>query len=232
MDAAPSNYSATASDYGNVSAMPTYLTDSLTIATQRFKLAAMCAAVLFTTAAMDAHANAVYKYEDRGLTTYQDRAPDSRQDDGHSVLNDQGVVLQEVMSREERRAQRKLDQVKELAKIRDRALLATFTTQEDLERTRDDRIGMIDGLISRLDDRIRILSERLSVVDKRIRVQEKARGPDNAPASLYAEQRSIQRNIENAWSLIDSKVVERVKSSEKFDEDLKRYRELKAARGK
>ncbi|MEE9322237.1 MAG: hypothetical protein V3U76_17495 [Granulosicoccus sp.] len=172
-----------------------------------------------------------YKYTDQGLITYQDRAPSSRQDDGHSILNNQGVVMEEVLSRQDRREARKRQREVELALIRDRALLATFTTEEDLLRTRDDRIGMIDGLISRLDDRIRILSDRLAVVDKRIARQEKSEGEGKAQDSFYAEQRSVQRNIENAWSLIDSKAEERHEVATKFDDDLIRYRELKAERG-
>ena len=175
-------------------------------------------------------ADPVYKYKEEGQTVYQDRAPRSEQDQGHSILNNQGVVLEKVLSRQERRAALKLEREAELARIRDRALLATFTTEADLIRTRDDRIGMIDGLISRLDDRIRILSERLAVVDKRVELQEKSLGPGHAQDSLYAEQRSIQRNIENAWSLIDSKAAERSEVAEKFDADLLRYRELKAER--
>lgn len=190
-------------------------------------------AVLICTLALSTAAIAgepVYKYEDSGLITYQDRAPSSNQDDGHSILNNQGVVLEEVKSREDRRIARKVERQKELAKIRDRALLATFTTEEDLLRTRDDRVGMIDGLISRLDDRIRILSERLSVVDDRVLLQEKSLGEGKAQESMYAEQHSIQRNIENAWSLIDSKAAERSVVSGKFESDLNRYRELKAER--
>jgi len=174
----------------------------------------------------------VYRWQDSGLTTYQDRAPSSAQDNGHSILSKQGVVVKEVLSREERREARKAERNRELAKIRDRALLATFTAEEDLTRTRDDRIGMIDGLISRLDDRIRILSERLSVVEKRIQQQEKSRGESKAQESLYAEQHSIQRNIENAWSLIDSKAAERSVVAAKFDDDLIRYRELKTELGR
>lgn len=170
-------------------------------------------------------AETVYRFEENGRTIYQDRAPSSRQDDGHSVLNHQGVVLRQVQGREERRRERLREREAELARIRDRALLATFTTESDLIRTRDDRVGMIDGLISRLDDRIRILSDRLDVVDRRI-VAEEANGA-KARASLYAERRSVQRNIENAWSLIDAKATERRDLEEKFALDLERYRELK-----
>jgi len=177
-----------------------------------------------------AHAERVYKLSDEGLITYQDRAPNSNQDDGHEVLNNQGVVMKEIKSREERRVARRQERERELSRIRDRALLATFTTEEDLIRTRDDRVGMIDGLISRLDDRIRILSDRLDVIDKRVLMQEKSRGEGEAQSSLYEEQLSIQRNIENAWSLIDAKAVERADVAEKFDGDLIRYRELKESR--
>ena len=198
----------------------------------RLLLGALAAPVLLAalTYSTSATAETVYRWEDGGLITYQDRAPDSKEDNGHSILNNQGVVLGEVLSREERREERKRERREELARIRDRALLATFTTEEDLLRTREDRIGMIDGLISRLDDRIRILSERLSVVDKRVELQEKAKGVGEAQTTLYAEQRSIQRNIENAWSLIDSKASERSSVALKFDDDLVRYRELKAER--
>lgn len=186
--------------------------------------------VLLGLCSLSVQAEPVYKYEDRGLIIYQDRAPDSVQDNGHSILNHQGVVLEQVLSREDRREARKVERQKELSRIRDRALLATFTTEEDLIRTRDDRIGMIDGLISRLDDRIRILSERLAVVEKRVQIQENAIGEGKAQDGMYAEQRSIQRNIENAWSLIDSKAAERSEVADKFDDDLIRYRELKAER--
>jgi len=196
------------------------------------KLTTICTALWASSVVLNsAHAERVYKLTDEGLITYQDRAPDSAQDNGHKVLNNQGVVLEEIKSREERRVERRAERELELSKIRDRALLATFTTEDDLIRTRDDRVGMIDGLISRLDDRIRILSERLDVIDKRVLIQEKTRGEGAAPESLYEEQLSIQRNIENAWSLIDAKALERSEVSSKFEDDLLRYRELKIQRG-
>ncbi len=208
--------------------------------TIRFAIVGTVGAVLLSSTIMSGQAIAqvkqkstkVYRYDDKGLTTYQDRAPSSAQDDGHAILTKQGVVVEEVLSREDRRLARKAEREAELARIRDRALLATFTTEEDLTRTRDDRVGMIDGLIGRLDDRIRILSDRLTVVEKRIQIQEKTRGEGEAQESLYAEQQSIQRNIENAWSLIDSKAAERSEVTRKFDDDLIRYRELKTELGR
>lgn len=200
---------------------------NITFRTQR--LQGLLGATLLAIASAPAQAgNSVYKYEENGAMVYQDRPPSSSQDDGHSVLNEQGVTLRNVPSRDERLRLRALQEAQRRAEIRDRALLATFSSEEDLIRTRDDRIGMIDGLINRLDDRIRILSERLATIDSRIDAQESATG--SARDSLYDERQSILRNIENAWSLVDSKAAERKSLMAKFKDDLSRYRELKASR--
>lgn len=175
-------------------------------------------------------ADPVYKYEDRGMVTYGDRAPDPQQGVGHSVLNTQGVRLRDVLSREERLEARKQERELEMARTRDRTLLATFTTEQDLLQTRDGRVEMIDGLISRLDDRLRILSERLRVVNQRVQMQEESMGAGNAQDTLYAEQINLRRNIDNVWSLIDTRTTERREVIDRFTDDLHRYRELKAAR--
>lgn len=170
----------------------------------------------------------LYRYvQDDGTIVYGDRAPDSVDSKGHTIMSKRGVAVRDVLSRDEQDAARELERQAALRKIHDRALLATFTNEEDLTRTRDDRIGMIDGLIGRLDDRIRILSERLTVVEDRIDVQERLHGDGLAPESLYTELKSIQRNIENAWALIDTKAAERNVVADKFKVDLERYRELK-----
>lgn len=173
-------------------------------------------------------AGSVYKYNEGGSVIYQDRPPASSQDDGHAILNQQGVTLRSIPSRDERLRLRAEREAARREKIRDRALLATFSTEEDLMRTRDDRIGMIDGLINRLDDRIRVLSDRLSTIDSRIDVQES--NGNSANEALYTERQSILRNIENAWSLVDSKAAERTSLMGKFKDDLIRYRQLKANR--
>ncbi len=172
----------------------------------------------------------VFRYKEDGSITYGDRAPMSASGTGHSVLNNQGVVLEKVLSREERREQRRKDQEAERMRIRDRTLLDTFTTEEDLIRTRDDRVGLVDGLIGRLDDRIALQKSRLLTVTERILQQEQAKGAGNAQPELYEEQTRINDNIENTWSLIDAKSIERRETVTKFDDDLQRYRELKGER--
>lgn len=186
--------------------------------------------VIYAISASFAMAESVYKVKNGNEVIYSDRAPNSSQDEGHQILNNQGVVTRQVLSREERLKARKRAEVLRLSKIRDRALLATFTSEEDLLLTRDERTGMIDSLIGRLDDRIVILTKRLDILEERIAKFEKAEGEGNAPESLYAEKISVERNIENAWSLIDDKASERRELVDKFTDDLERYRELKIER--
>jgi len=194
------------------------------------KLALTLVLALSSLAAGLVRAEGIYRYEENGRVVYGDRAPSPVQGDGHTVLNRQGIVIRQVLGREARREAQERERQRELARLRDRTLLATFTTEGDLLRTREERLGMVDGLIGRLVDRITILSDRLAVVDERVRSQERTKGGKNALASLRDEQRSLRRKIESTWSLIDSKAVERGELADKFEADLRRYRELRAER--
>jgi len=192
------------------------------------KIVASSAALwLFTAVVQTAQADRVYKIVRDGVIVYSDTPPPTGSGDGHEVLNNRGVVMEQVGSREERRLRRIEEREREVEAVRDRALLATFTTENDLMRTRDNRLGMIDGLIERLGDRQEILSQRLDTLENRIDMQEDANGEGNAAGGLYEDVISVKRNIENAGSMIDEKTAERTEVAEKFAADLKRYRELK-----
>lgn len=187
-------------------------------------LAAIAAGVWVSSGAS---ADEVYRYEKDGKVTYGDYVPPSGLGAGHSVLNSQGVMLKQIKSREERREARRLEREAKAQQIADRTLLRTFTTEEDLIRTRDDRLGIVDGQIDRLDERIRISKDSLGINHRRIRDVERSKGEGEAPQEWYAEQERTKKRIENAWSLIDAKAAERKKIVTKFEEDLIRYRWLK-----
>lgn len=170
----------------------------------------------------------VFRYKENGSVTYGDTAPMNGGDDGHSVLNSQGVVLQQVRSREERRADRKAEQEAMAIRIRDKTLLRTFTEEQDLIRTRDDRLGLADGQLDRLNDRVRIAKESLVNTDQRIRSAERSNGAGNAPPELYADMDRAKKKIADTWALVDTKSTERKAVATKFDEDLARYRWLKS----
>lgn len=170
----------------------------------------------------------VYRYEQGGRVTYGDHVPTSGIDDGHSVLSNRGVVLKQVKSREERRIERREKQQADALRLRDKTLLKTFTGEEDLIRTRDDRVGLVDGQLTQLDDRIRLSKDNLGSIDQRIRAGERENGKGNAPAHLYTEKEIAKAKIKKAWTLKDAKTAERKKIETKFESDLERYRWLKS----
>jgi len=173
----------------------------------------------------------VYRSEVGGRVTYGDSLPVDAAGGGHSVLNSRGVVLKQVKSREERRAELLKEKEEKAARLRDKTLLRTFTEEEDLLRTRDDRLGLIDGQIGRLDERIRISKESLGSIIQRIQSAENANGEGNASPGLYAEQDDARKKISNTWDMIDVKAAERKELASQFEADLERYRWLKSGAG-
>ncbi len=167
----------------------------------------------------------LYKWVDEhGNVSYQDVPPPSNHDDSTQVLNSQGVTVKRIPGRQE---QKQLDaEQAQLAKIkqRDKALTDAFPTEADLIRTRDKRLGLIDGIITRMHDQLVILNTRLASVESKIdsRVQ-KGLAPS---ATLDSDRVAITRGINSTNALIRSKLNERRKVSQKFGADLDRYREL------
>ena len=173
----------------------------------------------------------VYRYEQGGQVFYGDSVPANGGDAGHSVLNNRGVVLEQVKSREERRVDQRKEKEARESQLRDKTLLRTFTAEEDLIRTRDERLVSIDDQLTRLNDRVRIAKESLGSIIQRIGTAESSKGVGNAPSALYAEQDSAKKKIANTWALIDTKATARKEHATKFEADLMRYRWLKSGAG-
>ena len=177
---------------------------------------------------LGAQADAIYRYSDSGTVSYGDSLPPAANDDNHAVLNYQGVVVDNVLDREDRLRAEEEARKNEREALRDRTLLATFTSEQDLLETRDDRLSMVDGQINRLDETIKLMQERLSEVDQRIAEQS---GTDRSVAeSLNSEKSSLQIRLDSSWSLMYARANSRLKIVSKFENDLARYRELKAQR--
>lgn len=211
--------------------MPEFInSNSLNLKTSiRWVLLVSTVAVGISTKTM---ANAqVFRYEEGGKVTYGDYIPKSGLETGHSVLSSQGVVLKQVKSREERREARRLEKEAQVLRLRDRTLLKTFTEEEDLIRTRDERLGLLDDQINRLDDRVRISKEILVSIDQRIRTAGKLKGASKAISDLRIEMSRTNKKIENTWSQIDFKAAERNTIAAKFEADIIRYRWLKSGGG-
>lgn len=166
-----------------------------------------------------------YKWVDEnGNISYQDRPPPANYEESTQVLNAQGVTVQRIPSREE---QAKLDaeaQLEQAKNQRDEMLIKSFPAEADLTRTRDKRLGHIDGTVTRMHDQLVILNTRLGLIEDKI-TNRVTRGlkPSNA---LQSDRVAVLRSIDSTNALIKSKLKERRHVATKFESDLERYREL------
>ncbi len=166
-----------------------------------------------------------YKWVDEsGNISYQDRPPPADYDESTQVLNGQGVTVERVPSKKERLAQEKKMAAIRAERQHDQMLIKSFPREVDLTRTRDKRLGHIDGTVSRMHDQLVILNSRLSSIDAKIRGR--VSNGQSKSAGLESDRIAVMRSINSTNALIKSKLRERRQVAKKFSTDLARYREL------
>ena len=191
----------------------------------------LCAFVTLTQAA------ALYKWvDDDGDVRYTDQPPIKK---GYESLNSHGVVIKSTkapktdkeLAKEKKAnelAQKKLEEEKrkkQLQDAKDRVLLMTFSSEEELGLVRDNRIEVIDSVIRLIEKNIVTSKERLARLESNAQTLYAAKGLE-VPGGLA-------QNIEHLTSKIDSqkyqhqrKQVEKDKINQQFTLDLERYRSL------
>lgn len=100
----------------------------------------------------------VYRWKDQaGNTHYGDRVPAEFADNGHAVLNEYGIEIKTVtgkMNADELAAMRAETDARAQARakvaereLRDKVLLSTYLSVEEIEALRDRRVELLDGQI-------------------------------------------------------------------------------------
>lgn len=194
--------------------------------------------VFFCSLAVPVHAGLNKWVDDEGVTHYGDRVPAKYLKNQRSVLNKQGVTVRQVkstdqMQAEETEKQKNLSVIKEKMiverrkALRDRVLLETFTTERDILISRDARVDAINSHIQLTETIIKDHERKLAELKKRIASLEKA-GKD-IPENMRKEIVSVGRQLETNYQYVETKTAERQGIMANFDEDIKRFRDLKAA---
>jgi len=176
--------------------------------------------------------------DDEGVTHYGDRVPAKYLKQKRSVLNEQGVTIREVksvdqMKAEEIEKQKNLSVMKEKMivdrkkMLRDRVLLETFTTERDILISRDARVDAINSHIQLTETIIKDHERKLEELKNRIATLEKTK--KDVPENMRKELVSVSRQLETNYQYVENKTVEREGIMANFDEDIKRFRDLKAA---
>ncbi len=179
----------------------------------------------------------LYKWVDEnGHVYYSDKLPPSAVKKPHAVLNKQGVVVKrtgraktaEEIAREEelKRLREKQQRMMEMQKARDKVLLSTFRSEDDIIMARDGQLATYDAQIRISYNNIERLKSWLEVQKKRAAALE--RKGRKVPKKMLAEIENTRRQIKANYESIIRQEEAKKLLREKYAADLQRFRELKA----
>lgn len=155
---------------------------------------------------------------------------------GHEELSKYGTVKketdrapteEELAEMERQKEQERLERERQKAQQRqDRILMRTFTTVEDIESARDEKISALDTTINLTNKRTEKIQQDL---DKRVqRAAAQERSGKQPSESLLDSINSLKRQIRNNEEFIAEKRQEQEEIRASFAKDIARFKELKA----
>lgn len=181
----------------------------------------------------------LYRWVDEnGEVHYTDTLPPEQAGQAHQQLNQQGVTVQSVekaKSREQLAAEKQAQEeaarrateaelARKLQAERDRALLHTYVSEQDIIESRDRNIATIEGTINLSTNNL----EKLRAQAEALRSDLAQAQPGSAVATkVESALRQTEDQIRDFEKFIGKKRAEQASLQQKFDEDLHRFRELR-----
>ena len=142
-------------------------------------------------------------------------------DEKERALTDEEIKERERQAEAEAEKERALEEQRH----KDKILLQTFSSEEDIITARDDKIAAMEAQIKLAESRIEKLQADL---DKRVEEAAAAeRTGKQPPADLLEDIESLRRQIEANNEFISDTRAEQERIRAETDADLKRFRELK-----
>lgn len=178
----------------------------------------------------------LYKWVDEsGKVHYSDKIPPTAITGSHSKLSKEGVTVErrgaaktpeEIAHEAElKRLREEQQRVLEKQQIKDRVLLNTFRTEDDIILARDGKLATYDAQIRIIYENIDRLKNRLISQQNRAALQERqGRKPDEK--TLQGIE-NTQQEIKDSYASILRQENDKKLINEKYAADLKRFRELK-----
>ena len=183
-----------------------------------------------------AHANTFRWVDENGRVHYSDQIPPSESNRAYTVLNKEGVTvnnIEKVKTKEELAKEKSLkEQQEEQERIarekqnHDRILLDTYTKVSDLEETRDRYIATLEGLIKVAQHKLTNLNSDLDKQNNTAANLE--REGKVMPDVMRQDISNLQRQIDLQNKFILSQRAQQKEVKDKFAADIKRFKELKA----
>jgi hypothetical protein len=176
----------------------------------------------------------LYKWVDeQGITHYGDHIPPEYAAQERHVMNSQGIEISRLEAQKTPEALAAEEQKKieaEQSKNRDRNLLNTYASVQEIERLRDQRVTL-------LTDQIKVTSQFLEVLNgklKKLRVSSMRFKPYSSDANASAMPDQIAEDLVRVGNDIRTqeqnlreKRSEETIMSKQFGSDIERFKELK-----
>jgi hypothetical protein len=206
-------------------------------------VATLIAAASFSAAAPAAQnassgREAFYRCKDRsGQTHYGDSMPAACAGVDTEVLNDRGILVRLIEGEQTRKArlereagEAKIRDEREQRALRDRNLLETYLTVEDIERLRDQRLDMLDAQYRVTEQNIVNLRDRQARLETQIaRFKPYSDNPNAPPLPDHLAEEMV--NTVNGLRVYEESLAknhkEQAELKSTFDSDIKRFKELK-----
>jgi hypothetical protein len=181
----------------------------------------------------------MYKWVDeKGVVHYTDKLPPDAVDKATTELSKQGVPVNKTdkaLTPEQRKAkEQEAEKAKEAARVqeevarRDRALVASYTSEAEIDLARNRSLQTINNIILSSQAFSEQLNKRKADVEtKRAESQGKA-----VVAVLDRELESIDAELQRQTELVAQKNKEAAVITAKYDADKQRWRELSARKDK
>ena len=182
----------------------------------------------------------LYKWiDENGVVRYGDRLPASEAKKRHQTLNSQGMVVDTIeaaKSPEEYAAIRKADKdrkaleqseakEKALQRRKDRALLNTYGSVDELELVKDSRMEFVDMVIQLLYTSMHITNKKIEKLETKATTEYLAKGSE-VPDGLAQSIEMLARSNVNREERLRQRIIERNRILVQYERDLVRYRKL------
>jgi len=151
-------------------------------------------------------------------------------------LNAQGLVVRRIDPEGEEKAreakeaaaakQREEDAARREESRRNRALLATYTSERDIEDARFRALADNEKAVKEVESHISELKKRRAGYDKELEFYQDKKGNAKPPAKLSEDMSNIDIDLKAQEDLLAAKKKEVQVINAKYDEDKKRYSQL------
>ena len=184
---------------------------------------------------------AFFRCKDRdGQTHYSDSMPDACVGQDTEVLNENGMQLRVIEGdvTKQRRLVREVEEAKlrkekDQRALRDRTLIETYLTVEDIERLRDQRLEQLDAQVRVTEQNITNLRDRQTRLQAQVARFKPYSDSPNAPPlpePLATEMVNTVNGLRVYQESLTANRKEQQALTEQFESDIKRFKELKGLR--